>query len=87
MKYLHATINGKPALWSYETDELAVLPPNVRRVKDDTNGHPVEVSDSLGRPLLLNWVPQLKTDAVKIFYTIKKVYHEWREEDKFKIHV
>ena len=87
MKYLHAKVNGRAAIWCSATDELAILPPNTSRFKEDTNGHPLSAMDSLGRPVNLDWQTRLATDVVKIYYTVKKVWREWKEEDKFKIRV
>ena len=82
---LHATVNGKPALYSHETGELWLLPPNIKRFVDDQHGHVEKAVDQLGRPVIPDWLPALKTDEIKIFYTVKNVHQEWREEYKFKI--
>ena len=87
VKYLHAKVNGRAAFWSNSADELAILPANTSRFAEDASGHPTAALDSLGRPVNLDWQTRLAGDAVKIYYTVKKVYHEWREEDKFKIRI
>ena len=41
----------------------------------------------MGMVIVPDWQTRLASDVVKIYYTVKKVYGEWRVEDKFKVRV
>ena len=74
---LHATINERPALYSHHTGEFFILPPNVRRFTE-VSGHPVNAVDGFGRVIQPDWLPSLKTDRVKIFYTVRNQSRDYR---------